>query len=52
MSLYWHAQEIETLLPSRKRNPAAAIMLAVLAEMARAETDTLRERINRYSQAE
>ena len=46
VSLYWHAQGIETLLPSGKRNPAAAIMLAVLAEMARAETDTLRERIN------
>lgn len=45
VSLYWHAQSIETLLPSGKRNPAAAIMLAVLAEMARAETDTLRERI-------
>ena len=46
VSLYWHAQSIETLLPSGKRNPAAAIMLAVLAELARAETDTLRERIN------
>ena len=45
-SLYWHAQTIETLMASGKRNPAAAIMLAVLAEMARAETDTLRERIN------
>ena len=45
VSLYWHAQNIETLLPSGKRNPASAIMLAVLAEMARAETDTLRERI-------
>jgi len=45
VSLYWHAQHIETLLASGKRNPAAAIMLAVLAEMARAETDTLRERI-------
>jgi len=45
VSLYWHAQSIETLLPSGKRNPAAAIMLALLAEMARAEKDTLRERI-------
>ena len=45
VSLYWHAQSIETLMRSGKRNPAAAIMLAVLAEMARAETDTLRERI-------
>jgi DNA invertase Pin-like site-specific DNA recombinase len=45
VSLYWHAQSIETLMPSGKRNPAAAIMLAVLAEMARAETETLSERI-------
>lgn len=45
VSLYWHAQSIETLLPSGKRNPAAAIMLALMAEMARAETDTLRERV-------
>lgn len=46
VSLYWHAQGIETLMASGKRNPAAAIMLALMAEMARAETDTLRERIN------
>ncbi len=46
VSLYWHSQNIETLLPSGKRNPAAGIMLALLAEMARAERDTLRERIN------
>lgn len=46
VSLYWHAQGIETLLPSGKRNPAAGIMLALLAEMARSEVDTLRERIN------
>lgn len=45
VSLYWHAQSIETLLPTGKRNPAAAIMLALLSEMARAERDTLRERI-------
>ena len=46
VSLYWHAQSIETLLPSGKRNPAAGVMLALLAEMARNETETLRERIN------
>jgi len=46
VSLYWHAHSIETLLPSGKRNPAAAIMLALLAEMARAEKETLVERIN------
>lgn len=45
VSLYWHAHAIETLMASGKRNPAAAIMLALLAEMARAERDTLRERI-------
>jgi len=45
VSLYWFAQNIETLLPSGKRNPAAAIMLALLSEMARAEKETLVERI-------
>jgi DNA invertase Pin-like site-specific DNA recombinase len=45
VSLYWHAQGIETLLPNGKRNPAAGIMLALLAEMARAELETLRGRI-------
>jgi DNA invertase Pin-like site-specific DNA recombinase len=45
VSLYWHSQAIETLMPSGKRNPAAAVMLALLAEMARHETETLRERI-------
>lgn len=46
VSLYWHAQGVETLLPSGKRNPSASVMLALLAEMARSETETLRERIN------
>ena len=45
VSLYWHAQAIETLLPNGKRNPAAGIMLALLAEMARGELETLRARI-------
>ena len=45
VSLYWHAQGIETLLPNGKRNPAAGIMLALLAEMARAELETFRARI-------
>ncbi|HAL70791.1 MAG TPA: hypothetical protein DCP71_03360 [Verrucomicrobiales bacterium] len=35
VSLYWHAQGVETLLDNGKRNPAASIMLALLAEMAR-----------------
>jgi DNA invertase Pin-like site-specific DNA recombinase len=46
VSLYWHSQRIETLLPDGKRNPAAGIMLAVMAEMAQAERETLIERIN------
>src|SRR6266404_8687265 len=46
VSLYWHAQGIETLLTNGKRNPAAGIMLALLAEMARNEVEVLRERIN------
>lgn len=45
VSLYWHAQGIETMLPSGKRNPAAGVMFALLAEMARAERETLRERV-------
>jgi len=45
VSLYWHQQGIDTLLPNGKRNPAAGIMFALLAEMARAERETLSERI-------
>jgi DNA invertase Pin-like site-specific DNA recombinase len=45
VSLYWHAQQVETLLPNGKRNPAAGIMLALLAEMARSELEVLRARI-------
>lgn len=45
VSLYWHSQRIETLLPNGKRNPAASIMMAVMAEMARNEVEVLRERI-------
>lgn len=46
VSLYWHAQRIETLLPDGKRNPAASIMFSLLAEMARNERETLVDRIN------
>jgi len=46
VSLYWHAQGIETRLENGKRNPAAGIMFALLTEMARAEKETLVERIN------
>jgi DNA invertase Pin-like site-specific DNA recombinase len=45
VSLYWHSQRIETMLDGGKRNPAAGMMLAVLAEMALAERETLRERV-------
>ena len=45
VSLYWHTQGIETLLPNGKRNPAAGLMFALLAEMARAEHEMLSERI-------
>lgn len=45
VSLYWHAQGVETLLESGKRNPAASMMLALLAEMARNEVETLSTRI-------
>jgi DNA invertase Pin-like site-specific DNA recombinase len=46
VSLYWHAQRIETLLSNGKRNPAASIMFSLLAEMARNERETLVDRIN------
>lgn len=45
VSLYWHQQSIETLLPNGKRNPAAAIMFALLAEIATNERETLTARI-------
>lgn len=45
VSLYWHAHGIETLLPNGKQNPAAGVMFSLLAEMARAERETLVDRI-------
>jgi DNA invertase Pin-like site-specific DNA recombinase len=45
VSLYWAAQSIETLLPSGRRNPAAGIMLALMAEMARNELEVLKMRV-------
>ena len=45
VSLYWHSQRIETLMPSGKKNPAAAIMMALLSEIAANEVEVLRERI-------
>jgi len=46
VSLFWKAQGIETLLDNGKRNPAASMMLAFLADVARSEVEVLRERIN------
>jgi DNA invertase Pin-like site-specific DNA recombinase len=46
VSLYWHSQRIETLLPDGRRNPAAGIMLALMSELAMSERETLIERIN------
>ena len=45
VSLYWHQQSIETLLANGKRNPAASLMFAILADVARSERETLSERI-------
>lgn len=45
VSIYWHSQRIETLLPDGRRNPAASIMFALLAEIARGERELLVERI-------
>lgn len=44
VSVYWHAQTIETIMPNGKRSPSAGIMLALLGEMARQERETLSER--------
>ena len=45
VSVFWKAQNLETLLPNGKRNPAAGIMLALMAEMARNEIEVLSERV-------
>jgi len=45
VSLYWHAQGVETMLANGKANPAASLLFSILAEQARAERDLLRERI-------
>jgi DNA invertase Pin-like site-specific DNA recombinase len=44
VSLYWHSQRAETLLPDGERNPATGMMLAILGEMARAERESLSKR--------
>ena len=45
VSLYWHAQRTETLLPDGRRSPAAGLMIALLGEMARSERETMIERV-------
>ena len=45
VSIYWHAQGVETILPSGKQNTVATVLLALLAELARVELETLKERI-------
>ena len=46
VSLYWHTQGVETLLPSGRRNPHTSMMLTMLAELARNESETQSIRIN------
>ena len=45
VSIYWHSQHIETLMPDGERNPAAGMMLAILGEMGRTEREFLTRRI-------
>lgn len=44
VSLYWHSQRVETLLPDGRRSQAAGVMLALFSELAHAEVETLSER--------
>lgn len=41
VSIYWKAQDMETLLPSGEVNPAAALVMALLGETGRQERETL-----------
>lgn len=45
VSIYWHSQRSETLLPDGERNPATGMMLAILGEMARTEREFLSKRV-------
>ena len=45
VSLYWHSQRTETLLPDGTRSMAAGMMLAIFSEMAHAEIEMLSSRI-------
>lgn len=46
VSVYWRAQNLETLLPNGKRSHAAGIMLAIMAEAARNEVEVLSMRVS------
>lgn len=45
VSLYWHAQGIETLLDNGTRNPAAGLIFSIMSEFARNESEQLSQRI-------
>jgi len=45
ISLYWHLQRMETLLPDGRLNHAATVIFALMAGLAKNETDMLSERI-------
>lgn len=45
VSLYWHAQGLETLLDNGSRNPAASLVYSIMAEFARSESEQLSYRI-------
>ena len=45
VSLYWHSQRTETLLPDGQRSMAAGMMLAIFSEMAHAEVEMLSARV-------
>jgi DNA invertase Pin-like site-specific DNA recombinase len=46
VSLYWHTQRMETLLPGGKRNAAAGIIMSIMSEFAQAEREMMIERVN------
>lgn len=45
VSLYWHAQGIETMLDNGTRNPAAGLIFSIMSEFARNESEQLSQRI-------
>ena len=51
VSIFWHSQNTETLLPDGRPNPASRFLLAILGEMGRAEIEQMSLRV-RSGQAE